>query len=105
MEGGRWQGSGCVSRKEDAAVYGSFAINNFYWSLNYTGIYSVFSTMYTGDAAFVLSGSDDGNVRMWKARASEKLGVVDGREKASKQYRDKLRERWKFDPEVGKVER
>ncbi|KDQ06192.1 hypothetical protein BOTBODRAFT_121821, partial [Botryobasidium botryosum FD-172 SS1] len=65
----------------------------------------VFSTMYTGDAAFILSGSDDGNVRIWKARASEKLGVVDGREKASKQYRDKLRERWKFDPEVGKVER
>jgi WD repeat and SOF domain-containing protein 1 len=65
----------------------------------------VSSVLYTGDARFVLSGSDDGNVRLWKAHASEKLGVVDGRERASKEYRDKLRERWKFDPEVAKVER
>ncbi|CAE6508267.1 unnamed protein product [Rhizoctonia solani] len=73
----------------------------------YTGkrMQRVFATTYTQDARFVLSGSDDGNVRLWKARASEKLGVVEGRERASKEYRDKLRERWSMDKEVGRIER
>lgn len=65
----------------------------------------MFSSIYTGDARFVLSGSDDGNVRIWKAHASEKLGIVEGRERAAREYRTKLREKWKYDPEVSKVER
>ena len=65
----------------------------------------VTSTLFTADARFVLSGSDDGNVRMWKARASEKLGVIDTRERAAMEYRDSLKERWKFDKEVGKISR
>jgi Sof1-like domain len=67
--------------------------------------FSVFSTIYTGDARFVLSGSDDGNLRLWKAHASEKLGIIGGRERAAREYRTKLREKWKYDPEVGKIER
>lgn len=65
----------------------------------------MFSTAYTGDARFVLSGSDDGNVRLWKAHASDKLGIIAGRERAAQEYRAKLREKWKYDPEVGKIER
>ncbi|CCO34672.1 DDB1-and CUL4-associated factor 13 AltName: Full=WD repeat and SOF domain-containing protein 1 [Rhizoctonia solani AG-1 IB] len=73
----------------------------------YTGkrMQRVFATTYTQDARFILSGSDDGNVRLWKARASEKLGVVEGREHASKEYRDRLRERWSMDKEIGRIER
>lgn len=67
--------------------------------------FRVTSTIYTLDARFVLTGSDDGNVRIWKARASEKLGVVTTREKAAMEYRDSLRERWKNDAEIGKVTR
>jgi hypothetical protein len=63
----------------------------------------VFSTAFTADARFVLSGSDDGNVRIWKAKASDKLGVIDARERAAMEYRDSLKERWKMDAEVGKV--
>ncbi|KZV96002.1 WD40 repeat-like protein [Exidia glandulosa HHB12029] len=63
----------------------------------------VLSTIYTADARFVLSGSDDGNVRLWKARASDRLGVMDTREKAAMEYRDSLKARWKADKEVGKV--
>ena len=63
----------------------------------------VLSTIYTADARFVLSGSDDGNVRLWKAHASDKLGVVDTREKAAMEYRESLKARWKADKEVGKV--
>ncbi|KAG8919489.1 rRNA-processing protein sof1 [Tulasnella sp. 418] len=65
----------------------------------------VFATTYTNDAKFVVSGSDDGNVRIWKARASDRLGVIDGRERAAREYRDKLRERWKMDAEIGRIER
>ena len=65
----------------------------------------MFSTVFTADARFVLSGSDDGNVRIWKAKASDKLGVIDSRERAAMEYRDTLKERWKMDAEVGKVAR
>lgn len=63
------------------------------------------SSVYTADARFVLTGSDDGNVRIWKARASEKLGIITTREKAAMEYRDSLRARWSMDPGVGKVAR
>jgi DDB1- and CUL4-associated factor 13 len=53
----------------------------------------------------VLSGSDDGNVRIWKARASEKLGIITARERAAMEYRDSLKERWKMDAQVGKISR
>jgi WD repeat and SOF domain-containing protein 1 len=68
-------------------------------------ICSVFSTMYTLDSRFVLSGSDDSNLRIWKARASEKLGTVDKREMARKEYRDGLRDKWGGVAEVAKLER
>ncbi|KAF8652846.1 hypothetical protein AX16_004121 [Volvariella volvacea WC 439] len=63
----------------------------------------VSSTVFSSDARFVISGSDDGIVRIWKAKASEKLGVVTARERAAIEYRDSLKERWKMDGEVGKV--
>lgn len=63
------------------------------------------STMYSGDARFVLSGSDEGNVRIWKAKASERLGVVTARERAAIEYRNKLKERWAVDTEVARISR
>lgn len=36
----------------------------------------VFAVNYSSDATYVLSGSDDTNIRLWKAKASEQLGVV-----------------------------
>jgi WD repeat and SOF domain-containing protein 1 len=65
----------------------------------------VLATTFTADARFVLSGSDDCNVRVWKANASEKLGIVTARERSAIEYRDALKERWKTDAEIGKVQR
>ncbi|KAI0268055.1 WD40 repeat-like protein [Russula aff. rugulosa BPL654] len=65
----------------------------------------VLATAYTADARFMLSGSDDGNVRVWKANASEKLGIVTARERSTIEYRNALKERWKMDAEIGKVQR
>lgn len=53
----------------------------------------------------MLSGSDDSNLRIWKARAAEKLGTVDKREMARKEYRDGLRDKWGGVGEVAKLER
>jgi len=36
----------------------------------------VFCVAYSADNRFVMSGSDDTNIRVWKARASEKMGKV-----------------------------
>lgn len=42
---------------------------------------------------------------MWKSHASEKLGVIDTRERAAIEYRESLKQRWKHDPEVGRITR
>lgn len=65
----------------------------------------VFAVACTLDARFVLSGSDDGNMRLWKSRASEKLGFVSGRERASRDYAKALRKRWSSVGEVARIER
>ncbi|KAF5325434.1 hypothetical protein D9619_009762 [Psilocybe cf. subviscida] len=65
----------------------------------------VTSTAFSADARFVISGSDDGNVRVWKAKASDKLGVITARERAAMEYRDTLKERWRVDQEVDRVAR
>ncbi|KAK0545999.1 Protein sof1 [Tilletia horrida] len=65
----------------------------------------IFATAFTLDARFVLSGSDDGNLRLWKARASEKLGILNGREKAQLEYSEALRSKWSGTAEVKKIER
>ena len=70
-----------------------------------TNMGRVTSTVFSGDARFVLSGSDDGNVRIWKAKASDKLGIITARERAAMEYRDSLKERWRVDSEVSRVAR
>jgi WD repeat and SOF domain-containing protein 1 len=65
----------------------------------------VFSVIYTMDNKFVVSGSDDGNVRLWKARASEKMGVRDYRERAHLEYAEKLKEKFANVPEIRRINR
>lgn len=38
--------------------------------------FRVFCVRFSCDASYVISGSDDTNLRLWKAKASEQLGVV-----------------------------
>ncbi|KAF5383791.1 hypothetical protein D9615_003546 [Tricholomella constricta] len=65
----------------------------------------VSSSIFSADARFVITGSDDGNVRIWKAKASDKLGVITARERAAIEYRESLKDRWRMDTQVGKVAR
>ncbi len=65
----------------------------------------VSASIFTADARFVITGSDDGNVRIWKAKASDKLGIVTARERAALEYRESLKARWKVDTEVNRIMR
>jgi len=63
----------------------------------------LFVARFTADSAYVLSGSDDGNVRIWKAAASAKRGILNEREKAARQYADQLKQRYAEIPEIKRI--
>ncbi|KAF6001340.1 rRNA-processing protein sof1 [Cyanidiococcus yangmingshanensis] len=63
----------------------------------------VFRVQYTGDARFILSASDDGDLRVWKSSAADPLRQLLVREKRSLQYARKLRERHRYLPQVRRV--
>lgn len=65
----------------------------------------VFSVCFTTDSRYILSGSDDANIRMWRANASERAGVKTARERAKLDYDNKLKERYKYMPEVRRISR
>lgn len=47
-----------------------------------------------------MSGSDEMNLRLWKARASERLGIMKDRERVALQYSEKLKEKYAQHPQV-----
>ncbi|XP_078163398.1 WD repeat and SOF domain-containing protein 1 [Carex rostrata] len=63
----------------------------------------VFSVRYSCDASYVISGSDDTNLRIWKSKASEQLGVILPREKKKHEYNDALKARFKHLPEIKRI--
>ena len=65
----------------------------------------VFCVRFSGDGSYVFSGSDDMNVRVWKADASEQLGVTLPREKHKAAYNKALVSRYKHLPEVKRIVR
>ena len=60
---------------------------------------------WTRDNKYILSGSDEMNVRLWKARAWEKLGIVKGRQKTALEYGEKLKEKYGSHPQVKRIAR
>ena len=63
----------------------------------------VFTVCFTTDSRYILSGSDDANIRLWRANASERSHVKSGREQAKLNYDNKLKERYKYMPEVRRI--
>ena len=63
----------------------------------------VFCVGYTPDHKYVLSGSDDTNIRLWKARSSERIGQLSAREDTSLRYRDALVQKYAHLPEVKRI--
>jgi WD repeat and SOF domain-containing protein 1 len=57
------------------------------------------------DAKYVLSGSDDGNVRLWRANASDRAVVRTARERQKLDYQEHLKEQFKHMPEIRRIAR
>lgn len=60
---------------------------------------------WSSDNRYILSGSDEMNIRIWKANASEKLGKLDRREAAAIEYNSKLMQKYKHHPQVRRIAR
>jgi WD repeat and SOF domain-containing protein 1 len=65
----------------------------------------VFSCVWTPDNDFVLSGSDDGNVRLWRARASSRQGIKSFAQRQKEEYDEALRKRYSHMPEIRRIAR
>ncbi|KAJ4804712.1 DDB1-and CUL4-associated factor 13 [Rhynchospora pubera] len=63
----------------------------------------VFCVRYSCDASYVISGSDDTNLRLWKSKAAEQLGVLLPRERKKHEYHDALKARFKHLPEIRRI--
>lgn len=65
----------------------------------------VMAAAWTPDARYVLSGSDDGNVRLWRANASERQAVKSARHRQALEYNDALVRRFAHMPEIRRIRR
>lgn len=63
----------------------------------------LFSVQFSMDSNYLLSGSDDGSIRIWKSKASAKLGVTNPRQEAALNYANSLKERFKSMPEIKRI--
>lgn len=59
--------------------------------------------LYSMDNKYVLCGSDEMNIRIWKANAAEKLGLMTPRERVALEYGDKLKEKFMHHPKVRRI--
>ncbi|KAL0231677.1 hypothetical protein GEMRC1_011081 [Eukaryota sp. GEM-RC1] len=65
----------------------------------------LFSVLYTMDSNFVLSGSDDGCVRVWKSNSSDQLAPISAREQTSRNVATALKKKYKDVPELSRIDR
>jgi WD repeat and SOF domain-containing protein 1 len=61
------------------------------------------SILYSMDSKFIISGSEDTNVRIWKANASESITPLLPREKLKLAYNEKLKKKYKYNTEVKRI--
>ena len=52
-----------------------------------------------------MCGSDEGNIRMWKSVAWRKEGTLNFRQKAALEYSDKLKQKFKYHPQINRIAR
>jgi len=63
----------------------------------------IFAVSFSGDSTYVLSGSDETNIRLWKSHAAQKLGPTTPRQRRHLKYSDKLRQQYQHHPEVKRI--
>ncbi|XP_074656953.1 DDB1- and CUL4-associated factor 13-like [Tubulanus polymorphus] len=65
----------------------------------------VMNVKWSLDDKYIMSASDEMNIRVWKARASEKLGILKIREKTAFNYGEKLKEKFSHHPQIKRINR
>jgi len=65
----------------------------------------VFRASWTMDSKYLLSGSDDGNIRLWRANASDRSGVTSSKQRQSLEYNKALTQRYSHMPEIKRISR
>ena len=65
----------------------------------------VFSAKFSMDAKYIVSGSDDGNIRLWRANASDRSTIRTVREQQKLDYEQHLKEQYKHMPEIRRIAR
>ncbi|KAK9480226.1 WD40-repeat-containing domain protein [Lipomyces japonicus] len=65
----------------------------------------LFAVKFTMDSKYILSGSDEGNIRVWRAEASARSNIKSARERAKLEYDATLKERYKDMPEIKRISR
>ena len=65
----------------------------------------VFAAKFTPDSKYLLTGSDDGNIRLWRANASSREGIKSARQRQKLEYDEALKERYKHMPEIRRIKR
>lgn len=70
-----------------------------------TLIVRVFSVLYSLDDRYVISGSDDTNIRVWKAHANDAVKLLNKREEDARNYSRKLVDKYQYAPEIRKIKR
>ncbi|KAH8695401.1 putative small nucleolar ribonucleoprotein complex subunit [Talaromyces proteolyticus] len=63
----------------------------------------VFSAMFTPDNNYVLSGSDDGNIRIWRTNASSRAGIKSTKQRHKLEYDQALVRRYAHMPEIRRI--
>ncbi|XP_059564292.1 DDB1- and CUL4-associated factor 13-like [Myotis daubentonii] len=63
----------------------------------------VICVKWTSDSKYIMCGSDEINIPLWKANASEKLGVLTSQENAAKDYNQKLKDQFHHHPHIKRI--
>lgn len=66
-------------------------------------MFKVNCVLWSADNKYILSGSSDHNVRIWKATAHEKMGVMRPREAAAINYAEELKRKYGHFPEMRRI--
>eukprot|EP00096_Caligus_rogercresseyi_P014095 TRINITY_DN6627_c0_g1_i1.p1 TRINITY_DN6627_c0_g1~~TRINITY_DN6627_c0_g1_i1.p1 ORF type:complete len:447 (+),score=106.61 TRINITY_DN6627_c0_g1_i1:56-1396(+) len=61
------------------------------------------SVKWSLDNKYIMSGSDEMNIRLWKANASEQLGVLKDRQRAALEYNATLKEKYGNYPKIRRI--
>jgi len=63
----------------------------------------IFTIHFTSDHKYLVTGSDDTNLRLWKAQASAQIGQKTAREESALQYRQTLVKKFEHLPAVKRI--